>query len=156
MLGQYSNILCSYLHHTFINMAHSHIDIAIIETCVCISAIGYRSNIILLHNSTVLPHSKHSSTKLPLRPGLIHAAVMHEYLISLSSTRMRPALNRSFALLRFKRSNMVEICNEIMFAFYPGLQEEAVVVSVRLCHHTLGNPIYQYAKFQYRTALIDS
>ena len=29
------------------------------------------SNIILLHNSTALPRSKHCSTKLPLRAGLI-------------------------------------------------------------------------------------
>ena len=34
---------------------------------------------------------------------------------------MSPALNRSFALQRFERSNVVEIRNGIMFDFYPGL-----------------------------------
>ena len=34
---------------------------------------------------------------------------------------MSPALNGSSALQRFKRSNASEICNGIMFDFYPGL-----------------------------------
>ena len=37
------------------------------------------------------------------------------------TVRMSPALNRSSALWRFERSNAIEICNEIMFSFYPGL-----------------------------------
>ena len=34
---------------------------------------------------------------------------------------MSPALNGNSALLRFERSNTVEIRNGIMFDFYPGL-----------------------------------
>ena len=39
-----------------------------------------------LHISTALPCSKHCNAKLLLRVGLIRAAKMHEYLISLCST----------------------------------------------------------------------
>ena len=35
--------------------------------------------------------------------------------------RMSPALNESTALQRFERGNAVEICNGILFDFYPGL-----------------------------------
>ena len=34
---------------------------------------------------------------------------------------MSPALNGSTMLQRFEHSNAVEICNGIMFDFYPGL-----------------------------------
>ena len=34
---------------------------------------------------------------------------------------MTPALNRSSALQHFEHGNGVEICNGIMFDFYPGL-----------------------------------
>ena len=34
---------------------------------------------------------------------------------------MSPTLNGSFVLQRFKRSNTVELCNGMMFNFYPGL-----------------------------------
>ena len=34
---------------------------------------------------------------------------------------MSPTLNRSTALQRFEHGNAVEICNRIMFDFYPGL-----------------------------------
>ena len=58
--------------------------------------------------------------KIPLRAGLIRAAKMHEYLISLHSV-YEPAINRSSLLQRFERSNAVKICNRIMFNFYLGL-----------------------------------
>jgi len=32
---------------------------------------------------------------------------------------MSPALNRSFAQERFKSGNVIEICNGMMFNFYP-------------------------------------
>ena len=44
----------------------------------------WKSNI-PLHNSTTLPYLKHCNAKLPLRAGLIRAAKMHEYLMSLCS-----------------------------------------------------------------------
>ena len=66
----------------------------------------------------MLPHSKRCSAKLPLRAGLICAAKMHEYLISLHST-YEPCPNGCSALQQ--RGNAVEICNEIMFSFYTGL-----------------------------------
>ena len=74
-----------------------------------------------LHNSTALPRSKHCSAKLPLRAGLICAAKMHEYLISLYVARMSPAIKGSSVLHCFECSNTVEIHNGIMFDFYPGL-----------------------------------
>ena len=37
------------------------------------------------------------------------------------TARMSPALNGSYALQRFECSNAIEIRNEIMFDFYPGL-----------------------------------
>ena len=69
--------------------------------------------------STVLLRSKCCSAVFPLRAGLIHAAKLHQCLISLHSA-MSPALNRSSALQHFKRGNMVKIRNG-MFDFYPGL-----------------------------------
>ena len=44
-----------------------------------------KSNIIPLSISITLPCSKLCSAELPLRAGLIRAAKMHEYLISLCS-----------------------------------------------------------------------
>jgi len=44
--------------------------------------------------------------------------------------RMSPALNRSSLLERFERSNAIEICNGIMFDFYPGLPHIAVHVEL--------------------------
>ena len=74
--------------------------------------------------------SKHSSTELLLRVGHICPAKMHECLISLHSA-YEP--RRSAVLQRFERSNTVEICNGMMFDFYPGLphiQIHGVVVRV--------------------------
>ena len=53
---------------------------------------------------------------------------------------MGPTLNGSTALQRFKRSNAVEICNGIMFNFYPGLPHiyyyflSYVVNAIAACH----------------------
>ena len=47
---------------------------------------GRNRTVISLHNLTELPRSKRCDAKLPLRAGLICAAKMHEYLISLHST----------------------------------------------------------------------
>ena len=44
---------------------------------------------------------------------------------------MSPALNRTSALQRFECSNAVEICNETMFDFYPGLPHMAVGKAVK-------------------------
>ena len=59
--------------------------------------------------------------KLLLRAGLIRAVKVHEYLISLRSS-YEPTLNGSSALQCFEHGNAVEIHNEILFDFYPGLQ----------------------------------
>ena len=37
------------------------------------------------------------------------------------TVRMSPALNGSSAVERFKHGNAIELCNRIMFDFYPGL-----------------------------------
>ena len=79
-----------------------------------------RVEIIPLHNLTVLPHLKRCSTKLLLRAGLICAAEMHQYLISLPTT-YEPCPYGSSTLQHFERSKAVEIHNAIMFNFYPGL-----------------------------------
>ena len=46
---------------------------------------------------------------------------------------MSPALNRSFALQRFKRGNMVKLHNEIRFDFYPELPHIYVTVLTVPC-----------------------
>ena len=78
---------------------------------------------------TVLPRLKRCCAKLPLRAGLIHAAKMHEYLISLC-TCMSPTFNGSSALQHFERGNAVKICNGIMFDFYLGLPHMYVCMYV--------------------------
>ena len=55
-------------------------------------------NIIPLCNLTVLPRLKRCRAKLPLRAGLIHAAKMHEYLISLCSA-YEPRPKRKFCAI---------------------------------------------------------
>ena len=57
---------------------------AISCTCTCGSP-EWKSNIIPLHNSTTLLYLKHCNARLLLRAGLICAAKMHEYLMSLCS-----------------------------------------------------------------------
>ena len=50
------------------------------------------------------------------------------------TARMNPALNGSSALERFERGNAIEICNGIMFDFYPGLAHMYVcILGVRIC-----------------------
>ena len=44
------------------------------------------------------------------------------------TVRMSPTLNGSSALERFERSNAIEIRNEIMFDFYPGLPHVCLCV----------------------------
>ena len=86
VLAQYIDIaLATYLIPISIWFASISIYLVIIEMRTHISPIGWKSNIILLCNLTVLPHSKRCSTKPPLRVGLIWAAKMHEHLISLCS-----------------------------------------------------------------------
>ena len=93
---------------------------AISCTCTCGSP-EWKSNIILLHNLTSLPYLKHCNARLLLRAGLIRAAKMHEYLMSLCSTCtcMSPALDGSFALQHFEHSITVEMCNGSV-QFLPG------------------------------------
>ena len=71
----------------------------------------------LLRISTVLLRSKRCRAVLLLRAGLIPAAKLCQCLISLHSA-YEP---RSTALQCSECGNAVEICNGIMFDFYPGL-----------------------------------
>ena len=46
------------------------------------------------------------------------------------AVRMSPILNGSFVLRHFECSNAVEICNGIMFDFYPGLPHTCMMLLV--------------------------
>ena len=65
-----------------------------------------------------LMHSKRSSAELPLRVGLIR--FVSSSMLAIFTQCMSPTLNRSSALQRFERSNVIEIHNG-MFDFYAGL-----------------------------------
>ena len=53
---------------------------------------------------------------------------------------MSPTLNKSSALQHFECSNVVEICNQIMFDFYPGLPH---------IHQVLYHVLYKTVIFSY-------
>ena len=75
-----------------------------------------------------LSHSKHCGAELPLGAGLIHTALMDEYLISLHVAHTSHTLNGHSALLHFKRSNVVENTRIITFDFYPGLMYHTCMI----------------------------
>ena len=77
-------------------------------------SLGQKLNIIPLHISIVIPCLKHCRKELLLRVGLIHVALTCQVF-------MHPILNRTFALQCFECSNMVEVCNGLMFNFCRGL-----------------------------------
>ena len=79
-------------------------------------------SIILSHILIVLLHSKHCISKRPVMAGLIH--VHNEQLLQqlyMYVSCMSTALSVSSVILCFEHSNMIEICDEIKFVFYPVL-----------------------------------
>ena len=77
-----------------------------------------------------LPCSKRCSAELPLRVGLIHHMYTYPsiHASSLHVHCMSPTFNGSFVLQHFECGNAVELCNGIMFDFYPGLPHMVVTM----------------------------
>ena len=55
-------------------------------------------------------------------------------VVSIHKFTQSPSLNGSSVLEHFKRSNAIEIRNEIMFDFYPGLPHMAYKTQYRLIY----------------------
>ena len=77
-------------------------------------------SIILSHILIVLLHSKHCISKRPVMAGLIHNEQLLQQLYMYVSC-MSTALSVSSVIQCFERSNVIEICDEIKFVFYPVL-----------------------------------
>ena len=98
---------------------------------------GQKSNIIPLRISIALLRLKCCSVKLLLRVGLIHAVYTYQVFMCLHSMH-ELTRNRSTALQyikHFKCGNAIEICNAIMFNFYPGLPHVALSSILRCNYH---------------------
>ena len=66
--------------------------------------------------------TKRSTAELPLKAGLI-ALCEHGKYSWVYPVRMSPAFNGISVLERLKCGNAIEICNGIMFDFYPELPQ---------------------------------
>ena len=90
-------------------------------------------NIIPLRITLAFLRSKHSSVEgwgsytLGKLMNTYHVYIVH----------MNPALSGSSALEHFERSNVIEICNRIMFDFYVGLPHMLVFISFTTSEQSL-------------------
>ena len=58
---------------------------------------------------------------------MLHRLIRYSCIFAV---HMSPGLNRSFVLQRFEHSNMVELCNRIMFDFYLGPATYSIQVHI--------------------------
>ena len=75
--------------------------------------------VIVLDHSLILLLGRYSYVAFLDRNQLLLSELINNYHIY--TARMSPALNESSALECFECSNAIELRNEIMFDFYPGL-----------------------------------
>ena len=69
---------------------------------------------------------------------MLHRLIRHSHIFAAC---MSPAFNGSSVLQCFECGNMVEICNGIMFHFYPGLPHIVGKLEQRSHNHSqIGNP----------------
>ena len=97
----------------------SLLHVIIVHTCTCVAGLGRNLTLILLRILIASLRSKRNISELPGWGSYWMCSCDDSYCIY--TVRLNPALNGSSEIRHFKRSDIVEIRNGIMFAVYPGL-----------------------------------
>ena len=88
------------------------------------------------HISSTSPSLTHCSAKLPLKAGLIHTSQTYQTFVHMS-----PTPSGSSAPQLVKLSDAFEICNGIIFDFYPGLAHVAKYMHQMFAHTNIDQSV---------------